>query len=1104
MRSHLLTLALVVSAGGCADSPPPETPAPAVRRLELRPEAVSVVKEIVPQGGPSGALPPLELVATSRYVFFSTEATFDKLWRTDGTAEGTVLLRDVNPSSNGGISELTAVGERVFFSVDDGASGLELWVSDGSREGTRMVKDLVPGPSYKTLENFTATAGLLYFTAKDGSAVELWKSDGTEAGTVRVFQFGQGAAPQRGALFTAHGATLYFQGYHPTTGYDLWKTDGTEAGTVLVADLLPIGNVQQLTSADGLLYFLAEGTVYRTDGTPGGTVRLVTRTDGYPTSFDELAAFGSRLLFTAYDTVHGDALWLSDGTPEGTKVLQDLDPTSRVTGMSKLTACGPSVYFDAVPQSLRHELWRTDGTSAGTQGLVRFADSVSQLTCAGDRLFFLDSPDLGRARLGVSDGSPTGTVLLAEFKRGLSTELPAHLTRWGDRLAFIFEGSPASRIWLSDGTTTGTAEIPLVARTLGTGTNVEEWIEVGGELMFTAMEWSGSTTVVHPWLTDGTPEGTSRLDALLESPVVTPTRRLVKAGPKVFFVGASGLERGAELWGSDGTNGGTHEVKDIWPGAASSFPKHLAAMNGLLYFHADDGTNGRELWRSDGTEAGTWLLKDLNPAAPSSEPAGLVTLGGFVYFSATDGVAGRELWRTDGTPEGTTLVADLRPGAVGSTPEELAVFGGKLYFTADDGTTGRELWRLDSGGLVRLADIYAGSSGSFPGHLMETSTGLYFVAWSDTSGNELFRVEGDTAVLVADIFPGTGGSDPRPIAASGNVLYFAATDATHGRELWRTDGTSGGTFLVKDIAPGSESSFTREGYRGDGFTLSDGSVLFAAIYRAEGRELWRTDGTEAGTVPVLSMMPGPESSQPVVMAEIGGRVLLLVADPASGSEVRSFSLATLNDKVPPTVSCPELTAEAVSADGAAVSFSVMASDDLGGAVEISSARTSGSMFPLGPTEFEITATDEAGNSASCTAKVRVQDTTAPVVQCPASFSAQATEPSGGAPAWTLPSASDAVGSPTVTANPSPGTMLPVGAHEVTVTATDAAGNAASCGFTITVTPKPDPGEPPGGETEAPQSCGCGPGASSLSSLVWLALGLLLRRRPSLRWPLQRA
>ncbi|MBA3854732.1 MAG: hypothetical protein C0503_09960 [Gemmatimonas sp.] len=143
-----------------------------------------------------------------------------------------------------------------------------------------------------------------------------------------------------------------------------------------------------------------------------------------------------------------------------------------------------------------------------------------------------------------------------------------------------------------------------------------------------------------------------------------------------------------------------------------------------------------------------------------------------------------------------------------------------------------------------------------------------------------------------------------------------------------------------------------------------------------------------------------------------------------------------------------LTAEATSADGAAVNFSVTALDAKDGAVAVSLSAASGSVFPLGTTTVTATATDAAGNTATQTFTVTVADTTAPVITAPANIVVEATSASG-ATATFAATATDATGA-TVTYSAASGSTFALGTTTVTATATDAAGNQSSATFTVTV------------------------------------------------------
>ena len=95
-----------------------------------------------------------------------------------------VLVEDINPSSSSVPRSLTNVNGTLFFSADDGTNGDELWKSDGTAEGTVLIKDInLSGDS--GLSNLINVNGVLFFTANDGGETsDLWKSDGSAGGTV--------------------------------------------------------------------------------------------------------------------------------------------------------------------------------------------------------------------------------------------------------------------------------------------------------------------------------------------------------------------------------------------------------------------------------------------------------------------------------------------------------------------------------------------------------------------------------------------------------------------------------------------------------------------------------------------------------------------------------------------------------------------------------------------------------------------------------------------------------------------------------------------------------------------------------------------------------
>lgn len=104
-----------------------------------------------------------------------------ELWRSNGTAAGTLLVKDINPGSQGSNpSGLINMGGTLYFSASDGGNGFELWRSDGTEVGTTLVKNINPAPFGSSApRDLTNVNGTLYFSAFDGgNGKELWRSDG--------------------------------------------------------------------------------------------------------------------------------------------------------------------------------------------------------------------------------------------------------------------------------------------------------------------------------------------------------------------------------------------------------------------------------------------------------------------------------------------------------------------------------------------------------------------------------------------------------------------------------------------------------------------------------------------------------------------------------------------------------------------------------------------------------------------------------------------------------------------------------------------------------------------------------------------------------------
>jgi len=160
---------------------------------------------------------------------------------------------------------------------------------------------------------------------------------------------------------------------------------------------------------------------------------------------------------------------------------------------------------------------------------------------------------------------------------------------------------------------------------------------------------------------------------------------------------------------------------------------------------------------------------------------------------------------------------------------------------------------------------------------------------------------------------------------------------------------------------------------------------------------------------------------------------------------------TIQDTTSPVVTVPSnITEEAISTSGASVSFSVSASDSVGGVLTPTCNHQSGDTFSLGITTVFCSATDSAGNIGNASFIVTVRDTTAPSITVPTNITKEATSGSGVVVTFTV-SATDLVdGSLTPICNHHSGEIFPLGITTVSCSATDAAGNTGYASFTITV------------------------------------------------------
>jgi hypothetical protein len=181
-------------------------------------------------------------------------------------------------------------------------------------------------------------------------------------------------------------------------------------------------------------------------------------------------------------------------------------------------------------------------------------------------------------------------------------------------------------------------------------------------------------------------------------------------------------------------------------------------------------------------------------------------------------------------------------------------------------------------------------------------------------------------------------------------------------------------------------------------------------------------------------------------------VTCTATDDAGRSSSANFTVTVRDTTAPVLGAMSNVTAEATSGAGAVVTYpSPTATDVVDTSVSVSCVAPSGSVFPLGDSTVTCTATDDSGRSSSGGFTVTVLDTTPPVLTVPANVTQSL--PSGGGSSMAVTysaTATDAVSTPTVSCSPASGSLFVFGTTTVNCTATDAAANATSRSFTVTV------------------------------------------------------
>lgn len=281
------------------------------------------------------------------------------VFATDGTGDGTVIIdKATNVYYNGltdgcnyGISG-ASIGNKYIFLGLDATHYMGLWVTDGTIAGTREIGGLknggvvgVPATNGLNARSLTRVGSKVFFVASDAKNSQnthLWVTDGTTAGTKEIGGFSNAGISNFYGIIWDHlyalNGKLIFSGQDRSSETGVWVSDGTAKGTIELGGL--------------------------------GSAGLNGGKSFYIGLLQEFTASGNLGFFSGIDpkTSSGFALWKTDGTTSGTKIVRKMGPnSSNYLNPAKFTTVGNGkVFFEGQDASGAATLWTTDGTLVNT------------------------------------------------------------------------------------------------------------------------------------------------------------------------------------------------------------------------------------------------------------------------------------------------------------------------------------------------------------------------------------------------------------------------------------------------------------------------------------------------------------------------------------------------------------------------------------------------------------------------------------------------------------------------------------------------------------------------------------------------------------------
>ena len=544
--------------------------------------------------------------------------------------------------------------------------------------------------------------------------------------------------------------------------------------------------------------------------------------------------YNGKLYFTAHssedereiifngDEKQASAVWVTDGSEDGTRSLYDFAPgKSQFVPTQQFNTANNRLFFQIridgadEPSGGRTELWSYLDINPATNSekLIKIADSLpntyrdaqfdDKTEAINSGLFYFQSPEEGEDELWFTNG---GAGASNTYSLGRRTRSEFVWLEGADNLLY-FVADGEERVDGSDEPRWDPNELWVTSSTPGTLQKISDFdyqplwnvsspifnVAAIGDSLYFCNHDTENYDFNAPWTSDGTLESTKPFSGLTYQagndwnvPAFNADHFTLFNG-EIYFLSYQGTERpySENLYAYNPASDETRfvaQTSDEWANFSST--RELFVFNDLIYFSGHTDDTGWELWSTDGTTSGTGLVKDLS----YSETNGEIISGAYNTF-----------------PQQFTIHKKNRSTQTSQDDE--------LYFKDDSD----QLWKIEAGSSiptqVELPNIYSGVNAITSVDLANGGSDLYF-----TMGQSIYKLDNQSTIESnpdkdKDLATGSTPTPDKyePLATQNNIKGKKRNDVLRGtKKSDFIDGKDGNDKLY-----GSKGNDVLKGGKGD-------------------------------------------------------------------------------------------------------------------------------------------------------------------------------------------------------------------------------------------------------------------------------------------------